>query len=310
MLEYGRSQRSSEPLGVREIQRKDAKPKPVVSPPPQWTAKSVPTVNDYGMRQLGLSGQVWQPREDELKDFLAAKPWMGDGDKKGDIDKAYTRLSDSMSAELPKPYARIYSGLRPSQTAIALHDVALSNPTRSAIYSLRLLKDQLLPQTVTNTQGINPIQGMPVSQGSPVYAVADALGTSSYHLRGAVIDTAIAKLAAEELDNVLANQPITSYLVAHQLSRGELAAALAQTQNWTTPVNLSPGDAKQTESARDFALRLIATHLNRPIEIHVDGGRSFEYLPFSDTRTNNPVRIKLTWNNVNGTPTMTFRRQV
>lgn len=71
---------------------------------------------------------------------------------KGDLGTDYDRLGPTVSTELPTPYARIYAGISPDQTAISLHSVALSNPTRDTLYKLQLLKIQVLAKDVLSGQ--------------------------------------------------------------------------------------------------------------------------------------------------------------
>lgn len=310
-------------------------------------------VNNFGLRE-GVPGmtQLWAPQNEESQQMIGATQWFGKepvvkesttkappkgknvkkkpvknksttdesseettGKKpatprkptvKAVPGKPYDRFSRAVSSEVQQPgFVRIYVGLPPSQTGIALHTAALSTPTRSMLSNMQQLK-QILRDPV------------PLAPGSLYEAVAgDAEAGKT--LRGRVVDKAIAGLTTEEGRKILAEQPITSFLVDHLMSPGDLVAAMVQDKAWVVPKSgaqvsprvqtFTPGDDTRAIGAYDFAKRLVATQLGRKLIIHGAGPDTVQEISPFGPPTGAPISLdEIAARNLQGQEVHTFQR--
>ncbi|MGH3877647.1 MAG: hypothetical protein ACRDSK_11500 [Actinophytocola sp.] len=294
---YG-TRRVSDPVGIKMVEPPPEDEESVsedmeAEPERDWDDVRPMKVNTDGMRLTSRdTTQVWAPPTKALKTMVGATPFLGTkvpGERgKGEPGKKYDRLSGAVSGELARPFSRIYTGIPPSQTALSLHTVALSNPTRSTIRKLEQLS--------------GAISGS-VAEGSVYDAVGKALGKNADGLRKGVIGTATAQLKQEDKSTSLSSQPLTTFLVKTPMSDGDLTVALAQHRTWVVPLpgpsrsttsEFLTGDTERARNAYGMAMRLLANHLKCAIHVYgSDGSGPVAYAPldFGDGATRDPVSI-------------------
>ena len=239
----------------------------------------------------------------------------------------YDRLGEAVSVEMPKPNARIFVGTQPSHFGFDMHSVAVSGPGLDMLRKLEQLKRHVLPETIRETEIVTDPRGevepkpkpklvakglrSPVAADSLYHAVAGNT-KAAVRLRGGVVDTAILLLKGERGGGSLGLQPVTKFIVDHPMGDGDLANALAQDKGWTTPqppptdqlepgrlnpgfFPFRPGDTERAHNAQELTLRLVATHLKRPLDIYRAGStKPTRHTPFTGHTTTAPVALNET----------------
>src|SRR5262249_42593056 len=120
------------------------------------------------------------------------------------------------------------------------------------------------------------------------------------------IDTAITKLTTEASAKSLGEQPVTSWVIDHPTTDGDLVVSLVQDKGWRTPMPptqgtpgstrnpgfFQPGDTELARNAQALTMRRLASPLDRPLVLHSGTSNPPTYKPFTAT-TKPPIALNV-----------------